>query len=138
MNFRHTWGACYSTSLGSMIHELGHCFDLVHTESGVMARGFDDADRYFTLRRGLKENELKSKRTPKLSVVRLDKKLPSMSKEQPKFTKISNTSKVQWCQTGCIWLRSLCGFVFSPNCLLQGHHTSLTYPSMKPCGGSFV
>ena len=36
-------------TLGSVLHELGHCFDLGHTEEGIMARGFDDLDLFFTL-----------------------------------------------------------------------------------------
>jgi predicted Zn-dependent protease len=35
--------------VGSVLHELGHCFDLGHTAEGIMARGFDDLDIYFTL-----------------------------------------------------------------------------------------
>lgn len=41
-------GACYATTLGSALHELGHVFDLVHADTGVMARGFEDLDLYFT------------------------------------------------------------------------------------------
>ena len=36
-------------TLGSVLHELGHCFDLGHTEEGIMGRGFDDLDLFFTL-----------------------------------------------------------------------------------------
>jgi hypothetical protein len=32
-----------------VLHELGHCFDLGHTAEGIMARGFDDLDLFFTL-----------------------------------------------------------------------------------------
>ena len=32
-----------------MVHELGHTLDLGHTENGIMARGFDDMDRFFTI-----------------------------------------------------------------------------------------
>ena len=39
---RGTWGGVYSTTLGALIHEIGHLFDLDHTDSGVMGRGFDD------------------------------------------------------------------------------------------------
>ena len=41
-------GGCYSTTLGSALHELGHAFDLVHADSGIMARGFEDIDLFFT------------------------------------------------------------------------------------------
>ena len=47
--FRGTFGGCFATTLGAMIHELGHTLDLGHTENGIMARGFDDMDRFFTI-----------------------------------------------------------------------------------------
>ena len=36
-----------ATTLGAAIHELGHVFDLAHSEDGFMARGFDDLDKFF-------------------------------------------------------------------------------------------
>jgi len=47
--YRGTVGGMFATSLGSVLHELGHCFDLGHAPTGVMARGFDDLDLYLTL-----------------------------------------------------------------------------------------
>ena len=47
--FRGTYGGCFATTLGAMVHELGHTLDLGHTENGIMARGFDDMDRFFTI-----------------------------------------------------------------------------------------
>uniref|UniRef100_A0A0X3NGN1 Uncharacterized protein n=1 Tax=Schistocephalus solidus TaxID=70667 RepID=A0A0X3NGN1_SCHSO len=41
---RWTFWANYATSLGTMLHELGHCFDLDHTPEGIMRRGGDDAN----------------------------------------------------------------------------------------------
>ena len=37
----------YSTGLGASLHELGHTFDLAHTPTGIMSRGFDDIYRTF-------------------------------------------------------------------------------------------
>ncbi|XP_044734292.1 uncharacterized protein LOC123296739, partial [Chrysoperla carnea] len=48
-NYRGTYGACFSTTFGSVCHELGHCFDLGHTDVGVMGRGFDNIDRVFCI-----------------------------------------------------------------------------------------
>ena len=44
---REYYWANYSTGLGASLHELGHTFDLAHTPTGVMARGFDDLYRVF-------------------------------------------------------------------------------------------
>ncbi|GIY43922.1 uncharacterized protein CDAR_611151 [Caerostris darwini] len=44
---RGWYWACYSTGLGSTLHELGHTFDLGHTNGGIMGRGFDDIHKYF-------------------------------------------------------------------------------------------
>ncbi|XP_022902516.2 uncharacterized protein [Onthophagus taurus] len=45
--YRNTLGACFSTTLGSVLHELCHTFDLGHTQGGVMGRGFDDIHEFF-------------------------------------------------------------------------------------------
>ncbi|XP_063880352.1 uncharacterized protein LOC135111195 [Scylla paramamosain] len=45
---RGTWGACYGTHLGSVMHELAHTLDLGHTPHGIMARGFEDLHIFFT------------------------------------------------------------------------------------------
>ena len=47
--YRGTYGGSFATTLGALIHELGHTLDLGHTETGIMARGFDDMDRFFAL-----------------------------------------------------------------------------------------
>jgi len=41
--------ANYATGLGAALHELGHTFDLAHSPTGVMSRGFDDIHRFFTV-----------------------------------------------------------------------------------------
>ncbi|XP_050666563.1 uncharacterized protein LOC126966502 [Leptidea sinapis] len=45
--YRGTLGGCFATTLGSVLHELGHTFDLGHTKDGIMGRGFDNIDRIF-------------------------------------------------------------------------------------------
>jgi hypothetical protein len=45
--YRGTWGACFSTTLGAVLHELCHTFDLGHTQKGIMGRGFDDICKVF-------------------------------------------------------------------------------------------
>ena len=72
------------------MHELGHCFGLVHTDAGVMARGFDDIDRYFTV---ADDNEERSsepvtiRKSSKLTVVKIESK-----QNIRRFTKISQTN----------------------------------------------
>lgn len=48
-NYRRTYGGCYATNLGSVSHEIGHTFDLGHTEDGIMGSGFDFINRVFTI-----------------------------------------------------------------------------------------
>lgn len=45
---RGTWGACFGTHLGSVMHELAHTMDLGHTSYGIMERGFEDLHIFFT------------------------------------------------------------------------------------------
>ena len=47
--YRGTVGGCVATTIGSILHEMGHVFDLGHTRQGVMARGFDDLDSLLTI-----------------------------------------------------------------------------------------
>lgn len=54
---RGTIGASFSTTLGSVLHELYHTFDLGHTEEGVMGRGFDNIGKFFTLFEKPKDEE---------------------------------------------------------------------------------
>ncbi|XP_067684647.1 uncharacterized protein [Haliotis asinina] len=49
--YREYYWANYATGLGASLHELGHTFDLAHTPSGIMARGFDDLHKVFTIQR---------------------------------------------------------------------------------------
>ncbi|MFM2095079.1 MAG: hypothetical protein RIS70_2203 [Planctomycetota bacterium] len=46
---RHTWWSAASTSLGTMLHEIGHLFDLPHSRqpSDFMTRGGDHMNRVF-------------------------------------------------------------------------------------------
>jgi len=47
---RHTFWAAASTTIGAALHELGHTFDLPHSQSphDIMTRGFDRFNRAFT------------------------------------------------------------------------------------------
>ncbi|XP_011188876.2 uncharacterized protein LOC105216191 [Zeugodacus cucurbitae] len=48
-NYRRTYGGVYATTLGAVVHEIGHTFDLGHTKDGVMGNGFDYINRVFTI-----------------------------------------------------------------------------------------
>lgn len=47
--FRNTYSDCYSTTLGSLLHEFSHILDLGHDYDGIMHRGFDHLKRFFTI-----------------------------------------------------------------------------------------
>lgn len=55
---RGTLGYCFSTTLGSVLHELCHTFDLGHTENGVMGRGFDNIHKVFLTNDDDNQNKL--------------------------------------------------------------------------------
>lgn len=44
---RGTVGGVYATTFGTAVHELGHIFNLAHTLSGIMGRGFDNIQLAF-------------------------------------------------------------------------------------------
>ncbi len=46
---RNTYWACYSTTLGSLLHELSHVLDVGHSTRGIMARGFENFYAFFTI-----------------------------------------------------------------------------------------
>ncbi|XP_018329441.1 uncharacterized protein LOC108739853 [Agrilus planipennis] len=45
--YRGTIAGCYSTTLGSALHELCHTLDLGHTRTGIMGRGFNNIQDFF-------------------------------------------------------------------------------------------
>ncbi|CRL07465.1 CLUMA_CG020433, isoform A [Clunio marinus] len=79
-NYRKTYGGCFSTSLGSLIHEIGHIFDLAHTESGLMGDDIDYVHRFFL-------TELFTEVLPKRSIrCQINKDLQSKFDISKKFT----------------------------------------------------
>lgn len=48
-NGRNTYGGCYATALGSICHEIGHIFDLGHTNDGIMGNDIDYVNRMFII-----------------------------------------------------------------------------------------
>ncbi|XP_077534257.1 uncharacterized protein LOC144146165 [Haemaphysalis longicornis] len=48
-NYRGTLSACYSSSLGGVLHEMGHTFGLGHTAEGIMGHGFHDIAHVYTV-----------------------------------------------------------------------------------------
>lgn len=59
--YREYYWANYATGLGASLHELGHTFDLAHTPTGIMARGFDDIYKVFTIRKSRNRDRSKTR-----------------------------------------------------------------------------
>jgi Putative peptidase family len=76
-NYRRTYGSCFATTLGSVTHEIGHTFDLGHSEHGIMGDGFDYINRVFTV-------EHKTDYLPKRTS--LSASTPTVA--APRFTKV--------------------------------------------------
>ena len=122
---RHTHGACFATSLGAVIHELGHSLDLVHSDEGIMARGFDDLNIYFLANvselvdDGNYPKESCSKSKPKLSYCsNHDKGEEEGEDAKPRFTSLGSRTRGQE--------------------LLDGYHERKFYSKLKnDFGGAF-
>lgn len=74
-NYRGTHAGCLATTLGSVLHELGHTFDLGHTREGIMGRGFDYVDRVFVGAAGIDLNRNPIRRDPQHTTVALSRPL---------------------------------------------------------------
>lgn len=74
-NYRGTHGGCLATTLGSVLHELGHTFDLGHTREGIMGRGFDYVDRVFMGAAGIDFNRNSIRRDPQHTTVAISRPL---------------------------------------------------------------
>lgn len=74
-NYRGTHGGCLATTLGSVLHELGHTFDLGHTREGIMGRGFDYVDRVFVGRAATDSNRNPIRRDPQHTTIALSRPL---------------------------------------------------------------
>lgn len=131
-----------ATSLGAVIHELGHSLDLVHSDEGIMARGFDDINVYFlpnvspgiaVIQDDVSDRKTKGSsapcskpaRRPKLSFCSNHEKLPDEDEDEdgedsskPKFTSIGIRTRGQE--------------------LLDGYHERKFYARLKKeFGGAF-
>ncbi|XP_053593253.1 uncharacterized protein LOC103578937 [Microplitis demolitor] len=82
-NYRGTYGGCLATTLGSVLHELAHTFDLGHTREGIMGRGFNYVDHVFIARGaannhpaiGTDNNRNSRNKDPQRSTITLSKPL---------------------------------------------------------------
>ncbi|CAG8553536.1 15288_t:CDS:2 [Funneliformis mosseae] len=45
-----TWWKCCNVGIGAFLHEVGHCLGAPHSPSGIMARGFNNLNRTFTVK----------------------------------------------------------------------------------------
>ncbi|XP_034945938.1 uncharacterized protein [Chelonus insularis] len=76
-NYRGTHGGCLATTLGSVLHELGHTFDLGHTREGIMGRGFNYVDHVFVGKEAvtINNNSNNIRQDPQHTTVTLSKPL---------------------------------------------------------------
>uniref|UniRef100_A0A1B0CKE3 Zinc metalloproteinase n=1 Tax=Lutzomyia longipalpis TaxID=7200 RepID=A0A1B0CKE3_LUTLO len=48
--YRRTYGGCFATTIGVLLHEMGHIFDLAHCSEGIMGSNCDRVDQMLTLK----------------------------------------------------------------------------------------
>lgn len=83
-NGRKTFGGCFATTLGSVCHEIGHIFDLGHTQGGIMGNGLDFINRVFMVT--TKTEALPNRVTRKVQ-------MNSNMTSDPRLTKLKHTNK---------------------------------------------
>lgn len=109
-NYRRTYGGCFATNLGSLCHELGHAFDLGHTEEGIMGRSFDSTEKLF-----LPLSAIERRCLPKRSSPGRDSSLATsrMTRVRMNGTVLRDYLKEKECN----------GIYFAGNCLaILAHH----------------
>lgn len=84
-NSRKTFGGCFATTLGSVCHEIGHIFDLGHSQNGIMGSGFDFVNRVFTVIN--QTEDLPNRMTT--STAPSNQNIP----HDPRLTKLKSTNK---------------------------------------------
>ncbi|RZC31835.1 zinc metalloproteinase [Asbolus verrucosus] len=110
--YRGTFGACFSTTLGSVLHELCHTFDLGHTGNGIMGRGFDDIYKVFVSFKSERSGDIR--RTFQNSIEfeeKFDTGLLSdrLAEKKKGFSVKDESSKIE--QDGTFWTRSCLTFL---------------------------
>lgn len=114
-NYRRTIGGCFATNIGSLCHELGHVFDLGHTEEGIMGRSFDGTERLFLPVSSGSENKKKFV-LPKRSSPGKDRTMPGLTG----LTRVRVNGSVL---RDYLKERECNGIYFARNCLtILGHH----------------
>lgn len=84
-NYRRTYGGVYATTLGAVVHEIGHTFDLGHTKDGVMGNGFDYINRVFTI-------DNLTEHLPERVIQLTVSDLSSQVAVRPRFTQLKRTT----------------------------------------------
>uniref|UniRef100_W8AN20 Putative zinc metalloproteinase YIL108W n=1 Tax=Ceratitis capitata TaxID=7213 RepID=W8AN20_CERCA len=84
-NYRCTYGGVYATTLGAVVHEIGHTFDLGHTIDGVMGNGFDYINRVFTI-------DNLTEHLPDRVIERTAHALNVQVAERPRFTQLKRST----------------------------------------------
>jgi hypothetical protein len=96
--YRGTWGACFSTTLGAVLHELCHTFDLGHTQKGIMGRGFDDICKVFLCNKQTSPGKMYQ------NSIKFDEKFESNLREARKTCSIQSENAKD--QDDTFWTRS--------------------------------
>ncbi|KAK8785582.1 hypothetical protein V5799_008052 [Amblyomma americanum] len=122
-NYRGTLSACYSSSLGGVLHEMGHTFDLGHTREGIMGHGFHDICHVYTVSNCDADTVWDNFSSPVQSSVNVES-IPESAAEPRRIRLTTLKPKGQpGCMAGQKHCASLSGARWSRSCaIILSHH----------------
>lgn len=106
-NYRRTLGGCFATNLGSLCHELGHAFDLGHTEEGIMGRSFDSTEQLFLPWDSVQRKVLPKRSSPGRQTAAADVPVARLTRVRTNGAVLRDYRKARECN----------GIYFTRNCL---------------------
>ncbi|XP_071454117.1 uncharacterized protein [Hetaerina americana] len=95
---RGTYGGCFATAVGSVCHELGHTFDLGHTQNGIMGRGFHHIQKIFILPQHNEDTAVKRSCSEKLVLNNISLEFKKQNSSTSSTAHLNTDINISWSQ----------------------------------------